>query len=199
MRRTIFDTPVISALMYRLALLYLKLFGWRLEGQMPETKKFVLIAAPHTSNWDLPVMLCVAFALNAKIFWMGKHTLFRWPPGVFFKWLGGIPINRSAKHDVVSQSVELFRDNEEMILAVPPEGTRGKATYWKTGFYYIASGAEVPILMGFIDYRRKTTGLGPLLIPTGNLESDMELIRAFYANITGKYPDKSGVITVAPK
>jgi 1-acyl-sn-glycerol-3-phosphate acyltransferase len=173
--------------------------GWRLTGELPRADRFVLIAAPHTSNWDLPVMLGVAFAFRVKLFWMGKHSLFRAPFGVFFRWLGGIPIDRSAAHDAVAQSVELFRRNEALILAVPPEGTRQKVRYWKTGFYYIALGAGVPIALGFFDYRRKVTGLGPSLTPTGELEADMNVIRGFYDEIAGKYAEQSGTAAVAPK
>ena len=199
MRRTIFDTPVINACLHRLALVGLRWFGWQVVSEPPQPRKFVLIAAPHTSNWDLLVMLAVAFSYQTKIFWMGKHTLFRWPLGVFFKWLGGIPIDRSSTHDVVAQSVALFQREDELILAVPPEGTRSKTRYWKTGFYYIAKGAGVPVVMGFIDFGRKRSGIGPTLWPTGDIEADLELVRAFYADITGKYADQTSVAVIAPK
>src|SRR5262245_60912470 len=171
MRYTIFDTPIISPLLRGLAFSFLKIFGWRAEGQLPDVNKLVVIAAPHTSNWDLPVLLGAALALNAKACWLGKHTLFRWPFGALFKWMGGIPVYRSASHNVVSQSVEMFRNSEKLILTIPPEGTRSKVSHWKTGFYYIALGAEAPIVMGFIDYRRKASGLGPTLYPTGDIEA----------------------------
>jgi 1-acyl-sn-glycerol-3-phosphate acyltransferase len=193
MRYTIFDTPGISGLL----LFFLKIFGWRFEGRLPDTGKMVVIAAPHTSNWDLPILLGVAFALRVKARWLGKHTLFRWPLGAMFRWMGGIPVNRSASHNMVSQAVEMFRDSEELILAIPPEGTRGKVSHWKTGFYYIAVGAQAPIVMGFIDYKRKAAGLGPTLYPTGDIEADMEVIRNFYANVTAKYPDKASLPALA--
>jgi 1-acyl-sn-glycerol-3-phosphate acyltransferase len=199
MRYTIFDTPGISPALRALAIASLKVFGWRVEGRLSDDSKFVVIAAPHTSNWDLPILLGAAFALKAKAFWLGKHTLFRWPFGYLFKWMGGLPVNRSAPHGLVSQSIEMFRNNEELILAIPPEGTRGKVRYWKTGFYYIATGAEVPIAFGFIDYQRKAAGLGPMLYPTGDIEADMEVIRGFYANVTGKYPDQSSTAVFVPK
>jgi len=158
---------------------------------LPAVNKLVVIAAPHTSNWDLPVLLGLAFALRAKAYWLGKHTLFRWPFGFLFRWMGGIPVYRSASQNAVAQSVEMFRNSEKLILAIPPEGTRSKVSHWKTGFYYIALGAEVPISLGFIDYKRKASGLGPTLYPTGDIEADMEIIRNFYADVTGKYPDKA--------
>ena len=199
MHYTIFDTPIVNTLLHRLALFLLKIFGWCREGRLPNVTKYVMIAAPHTSNWDLPVMLILAFSFRTKISWMGKDTLFRWPFGALFRWLGGIPIDRTSSHNVVSQSIKLFQEKEKLVLAVPPEGTRKKVRHWKTGFYYIAKGADVPIVLGFIDYQRKAGGFGPVVTPTGDIEADMEKIRAFYTNITGRYPDKSDQATVKPR
>jgi 1-acyl-sn-glycerol-3-phosphate acyltransferase len=197
MRYTIFDTPVISLVIRSLALFFLKVFGWRLEGRLPDVDKLVAIAAPHTSNWDFPILVGLAFGLRVKACWLGKHTLFRWPFGFLSRWMGGIPVYRSASHNLVAQSVEMFRNSEKLILAVPPEGTRGKVNHWKTGFYYIALGAEIPIAMGFIDYKRKAVGVGPTLYPTGDIEADMEIIRNFYINVTAKYPDQACVPVIA--
>jgi 1-acyl-sn-glycerol-3-phosphate acyltransferase len=195
---TIFDTPVLNALLHRLSFFLLKIFDWRTEGTLPKVRKYFMIAAPHTSNWDLPVMLTLSFAFRVKMFWMGKDALFRWPFGPLFRWLGGISIDRSKSTNVVAQSIELFREKEELVLVVPPEGTRKSVKSWKTGFYYIASGAGVPIVLGFLDYRRKAGGFGPAITPTGDIEADMEKIRAFYVNITGKYPAKTDHATVKP-
>jgi len=197
MRYTLFDTPVISPLLRGLAFSFLKVFGWRLEGRLPDVDKLVVIAAPHTSNWDLPVLLSLAFALRAKACWLGKHSLFRRPFGFLFRWMGGIPVYRSASQNMVAQSVEMFRKSEKLILTIPPEGTRSKVSHWKTGFYYIALGAGTPIAMAFIDYKRKVTGVGPTLYPTGNIEADMEVIRNFYATVTAKYPDKASLPAIA--
>jgi 1-acyl-sn-glycerol-3-phosphate acyltransferase len=198
MRYTIFDTPVISPLMRGLAFALLKIFGWRVEGRLPDLDKLVVIAAPHTSNWDLPILLGVAFALRARACWLGKHTLFQGPFGFLSKWMGGIPVYRSASQNMVAQSMEMFRNSEKLILTIPPEGTRSKVSHWKTGFYYIALGAEIPIAMAFIDYKRKASGVGPTLYPTGDIEADMEIIRNFYANVTAKYPDKASPPALAP-
>jgi 1-acyl-sn-glycerol-3-phosphate acyltransferase len=198
MRYTLFDTPVISPLIRGLAFSFLKVFGWRLEGRLPDVDKLVVIAAPHTSNWDLPVLLSLAFALRAKACWLGKHTLFRRPFGFLFRWMGGIPVYRSASKNMVAQSVEMFRNSEQLILTIPPEGTRSKVSHWKTGFYYIALGAGTPIAMAFIDYKRKASGVGPTLYPTGDIEADMEVIRNFYATVTAKYPDKASLPALAP-
>jgi 1-acyl-sn-glycerol-3-phosphate acyltransferase len=197
MHYTIFDTPVISHLIRGMAVSSLKAFGWRSEGRLPDVDKLVVIAAPHTSNWDFPILVGLAFGLGAKASWLGKHSLFRWPFGFLSRWMGGIPVYRSASHNLVAQSVEKFRNSEKLILAVPPEGTRGKVTHWKTGFYYIALGAGTPIAMGFIDYKRKVVGVGPTLYPTGDIEADMEIIRNFYINVTAKYPEHACIPALA--
>jgi len=169
-----------------LGLMFLKLMGWRVEGEIPDIKKFVIIAAPHTSNWDFPITLAVCFAMKMKIYWMGKAAMFRWPFAAALRWLGGIPIDRSKSHNVVEQSIQAFHKLEKLIMVVPPEGTRKKVSYWKTGFYHIAQGANVPIVLGFLDYRRKVGGIGPTFHPTGHIEKDIQTIRNFYAAITGK-------------
>ena len=191
MDTTIFDTPVVRPIFRWISIAFLWLNGWKTEGHLPDIPKFVLIAAPHTSNWDLPYMLFTAFKLKAKIYWMGKDAIFFWPFSALFRWLGGIPIDRSRANDVVAQSIEQFRKNKKRILTVPPAGTRKRVLNWKTGFYHIANGAGVPIALGFLDYKRKVGGIGKIVQPTGNMERDMESIRAFYRDISGKYPLQS--------
>lgn len=191
MNYTIFDTPVCKTLLRWFSILFLKITGWRAEGRLPAIPKFILVGAPHTSNWDLPYMLFIVFVFRAKIYWMGKETLFRKPFKKFFKWLGGIPIDRSKSYNVVAQSIQQFKENENLILAIAPSGTRKRVKKWKTGFYHIAKGANIPISLGFLDYRRKVGGFGPLLYPTGDFEADMKIIREFYAGVTGKHPEKS--------
>ena len=198
MQYTIFDTPVLSSALRRTASLFLRIFGWRTEGKMPDVPKCVMIAAPHTSNWDLPVMLFVPFAFQTKLYFMLKDATFRWPFGGFFRWLGGIPIDRTKSSGVVEQTIQTFRDNEQLVMVVPPSGTRSKVMYWKTGFYHIASGAGVPIVLGFLDYGRKVGGVGPAVDATGDIEADMKTIRAFYANITAKYPEKATLPSIKP-
>lgn len=196
MQYTIFDTPLLSFTLRRSSWLCLRVFGWRTEGEFPDVPKCVMIAAPHTSNWDMVIMLFVAFALQTKLYFMLKDAAFRWPFGPFFRWLGGIPIDRSKSSGMVGQSIEAFRENEELILVVPPSGTRSKVMKWKTGFYHIANGAEVPILMGFLDYARKVGGIGPLVFPTGDIKADMKKIADFYTGITAKYPEKATLPTI---
>ncbi len=191
MSLTIFNTPVLKALLYRISRIILGLAGWRIEGRLPPIPKFVLVGAPHTSNWDLPYTLLMAFALKARIHWMGKETIFRWPFRGFFQWLGGIPVQRSRSQNLVEATVQQFHRHENLILTIAPAGTRQRVLRWKTGFYHIACGAEVPIVLGYLDYRRKAGGIGPVVHPTGNIAADMRTIRAFYDGVTGRHPAQS--------
>ena len=188
-RFTIFDTPFISIVGRLWARVFLGLIGWKKEGELPDIPKFVMIAAPHTTNWDLPVMLALGFLMRAKLFWMTKESVFRWPFRGFLVWLGGIPIDRSKPNGVVGQCVDLFGERDRLILAVPPEGTRKKVRAWKSGFYHIAVGAGVPIALGYLDYKRRRGGVGGLYHPTGDYEKDLREIQAFYRNVTPKYPE----------
>lgn len=168
--------------------LYLWLAGWRVEGRFPDTAKAVVIAAPHTSNWDLPLMLSVAYVLGVRPAWLGKRELFRSPFGWLMRWLGGVPVDRGARQNMVQQAVDGFGDVDRLHLVVPPSGTRSRATHWKSGFYHIARGARVPIVCAYLDYRRKAGGIGPVMMASGDIAGDMARIRAFYADITGKFP-----------
>ena len=185
MRTTVFSTPLLTPVLRGLALLILVLIGWSTRGEPLAHQRCVLIGAPHTSNWDFPLMLLVVLKLKLRLFWMGKHTLFPFPFGWLMKWLGGIPINRSASHNVVNETVRQYAENDQLIILIPPEGTRSKVTRWKTGFYHIANNAEVPILMGYVDASKKEAGFADFFTPTGDLEKDMVEIRAFYANKRG--------------
>jgi 1-acyl-sn-glycerol-3-phosphate acyltransferase len=168
--------------------LYLRLSGWRVEGRIPGAAKAVVIAAPHTSNWDLPLMLAVSYELGIRPAWLGKLELFRWPFGGLMRWLGGLPVDRRIRQNLVHQAVASFDAVERLYLVIPPSGTRSRATHWKSGFYHIARGARVPIACAFLDYRRRVGGIGPVLAPSGDLVADMARIRAFYAGVTGKIP-----------
>lgn len=189
LHKTMFDTPVVSTLLRAIAILILRLKGWKWRGQMPPgVTKCVMIAAPHTSNWDLPYTLMVAFALRINIYWMGKDSIFKPPFRGLMKWMGGIPVDRSKANDVVAASVQQLKESSSLILIVPPEGTRAKVTYWKTGFYWIAHGAGVPILLGYLDFAKKEGGIAQAFTPTGDIEKDMDEIKAFYATVTGCKP-----------
>lgn len=158
---------------------------------MPTDRKLVIIAAPHTSNWDMPIMLAAAFYYRISLKWMGKKSLFEGPFGWTMHATGGIPIDRSKSNNVVSQMIEKYNNAEDLLVAVPPEGTRAKVRYWKTGFYNIAHGADIPIALGFLDYRRKVAGIGARLTTTGDYDKDLEDIKRFYANITGKHESRT--------
>ena len=188
MHRTIFSTPGVNTVLRAFSVAFLKLTGWKLEGALPaEQGKCVLIAAPHTSNWDLPYTLMVAFALRLNIYWMGKRQIFNWPFGALMRWLGGIPVNREQSSNLVAASAAALRAADGPVqLIVPPEGTRSKTRYWKTGFYWIAHEARVPIVLAYMDYERKVSGLGPVFQPTGDVEADMAAIKRFYAPFKGK-------------
>jgi len=174
--------------------IFLRIAGWSLEGEAPSEKKLVLIAAPHTSNWDLAYLLALAGRHGIRPRWMGKHTLFRGPMGPAMLALGGIPIRRHVRENVVQQMARAFTESDELCLTIPPEGTRACAPVWKSGFYHIARTARVPIRLGYLDYARKRGGFGPAFHPTGDLKADMDRIRAFYADKVGKYPDCFGEI-----
>jgi 1-acyl-sn-glycerol-3-phosphate acyltransferase len=182
-----------------LAKTLLTLFGWRVEGRMPDAPKCVLIVAPHTSNWDFPVMLALAVALRIKATWMGKHTLFRPPYGWIMRRLGGLPIDRTARNNVVEQAVEWFRTRDRLVLAILPEGTRKRTPYWKSGFYHIAKGANVPIVLGYADFKRKVGGIGGVIMPSGDAEADMAMIRDFYTGMVGKRPEQFGPVQLKPQ
>ncbi|MDX1693867.1 MAG: lysophospholipid acyltransferase family protein [Ketobacteraceae bacterium] len=186
-RHTIFNTPIITPLCQLFSRLLLSLAGWKVEGKRPDIPKYVLIAAPHTSNWDFYYLILMAFYYRMPICWMGKDSLFHGWRGPFMRWLGGIPVNRSSASNLVNDTVAAFRQTDSMTIAIPPEGTRGQVTYWKSGFYHIARGADVPIVLGYLDFGRKCGGLGPVFWPTGDFDTDLKEIKAFYGPIQGKH------------
>jgi 1-acyl-sn-glycerol-3-phosphate acyltransferase len=170
--------------------LYLRILGWRVEGALAGAGKAVVIAAPHTSNWDMPLMLAVAYVLGIEPAWLGKRELFRWPFVYLMSWLGGIPVTRSGRHNMVQQVAARFEAASSLYVVIPPSATRSRAPRWKSGFYHIARAADVPIVCAFLDYRRKLAGIGPSIAPSGDVRADMEQIRRFYAPIQGKYPEQ---------
>jgi 1-acyl-sn-glycerol-3-phosphate acyltransferase len=180
------------------AQLLFRLSGWRTEGSVPQPLRFVIIAAPHTSNWDAVILVTAAYIFNLKLAWFIKDAAFVWPLGSIVRFFGGVPIDRSARRNVVAQAIDQFAARRHFVLAVPPEGTRKHSTHWKTGFYHIAHGARVPIVLGYIDYRRKVAALGPSFVPTGDIDADFEVFADFYASVTPKYPAYKGVVSPRP-
>ena len=165
----------------------LKLFGWKISGNHPgQIKKFVSIAITHTSNWDLPVGLLTKGATRLNIQWVGKASLFRFPLGYIFRALGGIPVDRSKSNNFVDSIVQLFNSREELIIFMAPEGTRRKVNKLKTGFYYIAKEAKVPIVMIRLDFAQKDLIFSDPFYPTDNKEEDFQQINAFFKGAVGK-------------
>lgn len=170
--------------------IYLRLAGWKVRGDWPNVGKAVLVAAPHTSNWDGINMLATAGFYRVKLRWMGKKSLTQGPFGWLIKWLGCVPIDRSSANDVVRAMADAFAAEERMILAVPPEGTRSAVRQWKTGFYHIARASGVPLILSVLDYGTKTVSLAALVTPSGDYEADLRLIQSHYANAVGRRPEK---------
>jgi 1-acyl-sn-glycerol-3-phosphate acyltransferase len=177
----------------------LRCFGWRVEGTLPAASSFVLVAAPHTSNWDAVIMLAAAGVLEIRLAWLGKRELFRGPLSPLLRWLGGVPVNRASAHGAAADAARVLAGNGRVALAIPPEGTRRWTPHWKMGFYLIARRVGVPIVLGFVDYRRRVAGLGPTIVPSGQLRADMELIRDFYQGVTARYPANVGEIQPEPR
>lgn len=186
------DLPRCSPGARWLGLVVQWIFGWRAEGGPPNASKAVLIAAPHTSNWDFFHALMAGWVFGVQFQWLGKQELFDGPLGPLLRWLGGVAVDRRASHGLVEEVARRFQAADRMLLMVPAEGTRSYRPYWKSGFYQIALAADVPIILGYLDYRRRRAGLGPALHPTGDMSADMDVIRAFYADKTGKYPERFG-------
>ena len=170
--------------------------GWRAHGVIPNPRKFVLIAAPHTSNWDFLYFVGLTEELGMMPHFMAKKSLFRWPWKNFLLDMGGVPVDRSANRNYVQAMIDEFSTRKEFMLTIAPEGTRGAVRAWKTGFYHIAVGAKVPIVVGMMDYATKTGRLGPAIWPTGDYAADMKKVAEVYASVTPKYPAKgmTGVI-----
>ncbi len=188
---TIFTNPVTSRLISAPARLFLRLKGWRIEGEAPGGRSYVAALAPHTSNWDFLYFISASFTLDINIRWFGKHTLFKGPMGPIMRWLGGIPIHRGEAGDMVERAVAALTDrNQSITLGIAPEGTRSRAEKWKSGFLRIASAANVPVLLAGLDYERKLVSLGPLFETSDDLEADMKAIRHHFSAFTGKNPDQ---------
>jgi 1-acyl-sn-glycerol-3-phosphate acyltransferase len=167
----------------------MRLTGWDFEGALPNEPKFVIIVAPHTSNWEFPLGVAALFTLGFRISFLGKHTIFRWPLGPFMRWLGGIPVERSISRDRVAEAVGAFNAADQLILVIAPEGTRKLVPRWKTGFYHIAHGAQVPIVPIFFDFRRKVIGLLPPFTTTGDQDGDISRIKEFFRGVTARHPE----------
>jgi 1-acyl-sn-glycerol-3-phosphate acyltransferase len=160
--------------------------GFKVIGKFPDHPKFIVIAAPHTTNWDLPHALAAGLQFGRRVHWMGKATIFKWPFGGLMRWLGGISVDRSKSTNAVASMVNVFAERDDLALVVAPAGTRSATAPWKSGFYHIAHGAKVPLVLAYIDYNRREIGIADTIMPTGNYEADLEKIQGLYAAITSR-------------
>ncbi len=174
----------------------LKLIGWQVFYSLPPQDKYVLVGAPHTSNWDFPLGLLAMWACGLRVYWVGKHTLFKWPLGPIMRALGGIPVDRQGSIGFTKKVIEAFASREQFVMAISPEGTRSLTKDWKAGFYHIAMTAKVPIALGYIDYPRKQIGIERMFEPSGDIETDFKMLQEYYQDKTGKRPEKQGPVAV---
>lgn len=167
----------------------LRILGWKIEGELPNFPKMVVIVAPHTSNWDFPLGVIGLFALGVRLTFLAKHSLFRPPLGAVMRWLGGVPVKRVVREDTVAIEVGEFRRNDRWILALAPEGTRKFVDKWRTGFYNIAIGAEAPIIPVAFDYSTKTICIMRPYMPRGEMDSEVVELRRLYRKHWALKPD----------
>ncbi|MCP4141143.1 MAG: glycerol acyltransferase [Chloroflexi bacterium] len=178
----------------RFARFVLRLIGWGLVEELPPSEKYILVGAHHTSNWDWAIGFLMMASLGLKPRWVGKDSLFRGIAGPVMRWLGGISVLRGAKQNFVGQIVGIYNDSKALVIALSPEGTRKYVDHWKTGFYHIAKGAKVSVAMAFLDYSKKVCGIGGHFMPTENLKADMQILKEFYKDVVGKFPENQGIV-----
>jgi len=188
MKTTIFNTPVLSKILHFITKFIMRLVGWHIEGTLPDLPKFILIGAPHTSNWDFVLFLGIIFTLRANVKFMGKAELFRNPFGWFFYYCGGVPVDRKKSTGLVEQMVEACNKADKFILTIAPEGTRHHVVEWKRGFYHIAKNAGIPIVMAVVDGKKKTVRVGQVFQPTEDMEKDMKSIQGYFEGVVGINP-----------
>lgn len=181
-------------MLHLIAKCLLRLGGWTAVGEKPAVRKAVFIAAPHTSNWDGIWALIYKVSIDLDVHFFAKQSLFWFPLSTLLRWLGGIPLNRSEPGSAVRQAVDTFNENDEFYLALAPEGTRSLRSHWKSGFYRIAMEANVPVVLGFFDYRRKRIGMGPIIELSGDRDADLATMQEFYGTKSARWPEKASPI-----
>lgn len=186
--------PQCNAFAHWLGKRIIKLSGWKVAGAVPDSQSMIIIAAPHTSNWDLVYLLGAAYSFHLAIHWLGKESLFFPVVGTFMAFLGGVPVDRSRHTNMVTNLAARINASEGLSLVIPPAGTRGYTEYWKSGFYRIALAANIPVVCGYLDYSEKEAGLGLSFHLSGNITQDMDRIREFYAAKTAKFPNNASRI-----
>ena len=187
---TIFNTPILSSIFHYLTRFIMHLLGWHVDGKLPDLPKYVLIGAPHTSNWDFVLFLGIIFTLRANVKFMGKAELFRFPHGPFFYYCGGIPVDRKKSTGLVEQMVEACHKSDKFILTIAPEGTRHHVTEWKRGFYHIAKGAGVPLVFAKVDGKHRIAHVGEVFHTGQDMEADMQAIQGAFKGLVGINPRK---------
>lgn len=183
------NAPSSGLIRYWFARAFMGLTGWDVTGKFPDDRKFVLIGAPHTSNWDFFLGLATIFIFRVKAQWLAKDAIFIWPVGILLRSLDGIPIDRKNAHGVVGQMVDTLTHSDQQVILLAPSGTRKKMPNWRSGFYHIAHQANVPIVCGSLDFKTKQAHIGLSLLPTGDVKKDMDQIRQYYKNVHAKYPE----------
>lgn len=170
----------------------LKTFGWTVDITVPDYKKCIICVAPHTSNWDFIIGKLAYWSVGRKAGFLMKESWFFWPLGPIFRSIGGVPVPRGDKSrgSLVEYLVGRFRNSDELCLAITPEGTRSRTTRWHTGFLRIAIEAEIPIVLGAIDFRTRQVVIVKEFVPTGDIEADLAAVKAYYRPFTGRHPEK---------
>jgi 1-acyl-sn-glycerol-3-phosphate acyltransferase len=177
----------------------LRAMGWRLEGEIPDVPKLVIAVAPHTSNWDFVVGVATIFALDLRLSFLAKHTLFRGPFAAMLRWIGGVPVDRTSHHGVVGEAIQAFASAQRRLLAIAPQGTRTAGARYKSGFLHIARGANVPVLFATLDYGSRCVRLGPSFDVSDDVDADLRRVEAFYAGVRGKHPRADETVLVPPR
>ena len=180
-------SPSLAVKVFRpLSRAWLAATGFKVVGAFPDDPKFIIIAAPHTTNWDLPHALAAGIQYGRRIHWMGKATIFKFPFGGLMRWLGGLSVDRSKSTNAVAAMVHVFALRDNLALVVAPSGTRSATVPWKSGFYHIANGAKIPLVLAYIDYNRREIGIADTIIPSGDYAADLAKIQAIYAAIMAR-------------
>ncbi len=195
--------PPRRLILQPIARVLMRLIGWNVDGDLPKAPRFVAVVYPHTSNWDVPVGLICGYALGVLELWpfrfMVKDSAVNWPlVGPLMRWLGGIAIDRSQANSLVDQMVEYLGTQERFLLAITPEGTRRYRPYWKSGFYHIALGADVPVVLAALDFGNRVVSISPAFKLSGDVEADLERIRRFFAGKQARHPEQAGDIRFKP-
>lgn len=186
-------------IMRAISRLILRMFGWKLDEGLPSHQRYVLIGYPHTSNWDFVLGMLARWAMDMPLNWVAKESMFWGPLRPVFIAMGGVPLNREKTTGFIAKNIELFNQRENFVLGIMPEGTRSKTDHWKSGFYYIADGANVNIVLAYLDYKNKILGVGEVIEPSGDIDADFERIKAFYADKSGRFPEKQSDMRLLKK